>query len=177
MTFTQPERLEAHHVREGFASGAEDLDEWLAKYAWQNQKANNCVTFVTCKLEDTRVLGYYAITVAGVAREETPARVAKGARRQVPCLLLARLAVDKSAQGSGMGRGLLADAIARTAGLAEEVGIRAMLIHARDEGARSFYMAHGEFLESPVDPLQLMLPVADVLKYKRSVAASGESLG
>lgn len=72
-------------------------------------------------------------------------------------MLLARLAVDQRMQGLGIGAGLLADVLKRTVGLADAVGIRALLVHARDDAAWQFYLAHGEFLESPSDPLHLLL--------------------
>jgi hypothetical protein len=70
----RPVRLERAHVREGFRSGAPELDEWLVKYAWENQRAHNATTFVT--LLGERVVGYYSLTVASVAKEEAPERLA-----------------------------------------------------------------------------------------------------
>ena len=157
-----PRKLTRADVREGFDSGAPELDEWLARYSWQNQRANNSVTYVS--LLDGRVVGYYAIAVANVTSESAPVAVARGAPRQVPCLLLARLAVDRSMQSFGLGRGLLVDTLRRTVGLADSVGIRALLVHARDDAARQFYLAQAEFLESPSDPLHLLLPVKDIVR-------------
>ncbi len=155
-----PRKLMRADVREGFDSGAPELDEWLWRFSWQNQRANNSVTYVS--VLDGRVVGYYAIAVASVTSESAPVPVAKGAPRQVPCLLLARLAVDRSVQGFGLGRGLLVDALRRTVGLADSVGIRALLVHARDDTTRRFYLAQAEFLESPSDPLHLLLPMKDI---------------
>ncbi|MGH3973328.1 MAG: hypothetical protein ACRDS9_08380 [Pseudonocardiaceae bacterium] len=106
--------------------------------------------------------------MANVANEAAPWPVAKGAPRQVPCLLLVRLAVDRSMQGLGLGRGLLADVLRRTVGLADAVGIRALLVHARDDAARQYYLAQVEFLESPSDHLHLLLPVKDIDRTLRS---------
>lgn len=157
-----PRKLVKADVREGFDSGAPELDEWLTRYAWQNQRANNAVTYVS--VLDGRVVGYYSIAVANVTNESAPVALAKGAPKQVPCLLLARLAVDQRMQGLGLGRGLLADALRRTVGLADSVGIRALLVHARDDAARQFYLAQAEFLDSPSDPLHLMLPVKNIAR-------------
>lgn len=90
--------------------------------------------------------------------------VAKQAPNQVPCLLLARLAVDRRMQGHGLGRGLLADALQRTVGLADSVGISALLVHARDDDARRFCLAQAEFHESPSEPLHLLLPTRDTVR-------------
>jgi GNAT superfamily N-acetyltransferase len=154
---TSPRKLERGDDRTGFQSGADELDEWLAKYAWQNQRANNAITYVS--LADGRVVGYYAITVAAYARTEAPVVVAKGAPEQVPCLLLARLAVDREWQGHGLGAGLLRDALERFVVLADSVGARCVLVHARDEEARAFYLSQGDFLQSPVDRLHLLAPI------------------
>lgn len=104
-----PRKLSKADVWEGFDSGAPELDDWLLRCSWQNQRANNAVTYVS--VLDERVVGYYTVTVANVTSEAAPAPVARGAPRQVPCLLLARLAVDRRMQGLGLGRGLLADAM------------------------------------------------------------------
>ena len=156
-----PRKLVRADVREGFDSGAWELDEWLARYSWQNQRANNATTYVT--VLDGRVVGYYAIAVANVTSESTPVAGTKGAPRQVPCLLLARLAVDQHA-GLRSWRGLLVDTFRRTVGLADSVGIRALLVHSRDDAAREFCLAQAEFLESPSDPLHLLLPVKDIVR-------------
>ena len=77
----------------------------------------------------------------------------------IPMMLLGRLAVAKSRQGRGIARGLVRDAVLRTLKAAEVAGIRALLVRALDEEAARFYR-HLGFLESPVDPLVLALPVA-----------------
>ena len=157
-----PRKLTRADLREGFDSGAPELDEWLTRYSWQDQRANNAVTYVT--VLDGRVVGYYAIAVANVTRESAPAPVAKNTPNHVPCLLLARLAVDRNMQGCGLGRGLLVDALTRTVDLADSVGIRALVLHTRDDAARRFSLAQAEFLESPSDPLHLLLPVKDIIR-------------
>lgn len=151
-----PQKLTREHQRVGFSSGAVELDEWLTKYSWQNQRANNATTYVSTF--EGRVVGYYAITVAGIERSAAPEAIAKRAPATVPCFLLARLAVDVEWQGRGLGWGLLLDALRRVLQLSESVAAPALLVHARDEAARRFYLHHVEFLASPIDPLQLLLP-------------------
>jgi predicted N-acetyltransferase YhbS len=79
----------------------------------------------------------------------------------IPAMLLARLAVDHSAQGEGLGRHLLRDAMLRTLGAAEVAGIRLLLVHAIDDRAKEWYRQF-EFEESPTDPLHLMLLLDDL---------------
>ncbi len=157
--YSPPERLEKRHVREGFSSGAAELDEWLAKYSWQNQRANNAITYVSSDLNEGRVAGYYAITVSAVARTEAPSDFAKDAPRQIGCALLARLAVDKTSQGSGLGTALLTDCLRRSAQLSEQIGLKALLVHCRDQAARDFYLKRADFQASVIDEMQLILPM------------------
>jgi GNAT superfamily N-acetyltransferase len=86
-------------------------------------------------------------------------------------VLLARLAIDSSAQKRGLGRALLRDALIRIEAAADEIGIRALLIHAKDDSARSFYMKQAEFEPSPTDPLHLFLLMKDLRKL---LAPQGE---
>lgn len=152
----RPVKLAKEHERAGFDSGAAELDEWLQKYSWQNQRANNATTYVSTF--EGRVVGYYAITVAGIERSSAPAAIARRAPATVPCFLLARLAVDVEWHGCGLGWGLLRDVLRRVLQLSESVAAPALLVHARDDAARAFYLHHAEFLASPVDPLHLLLP-------------------
>ena len=154
---TRPRKLERADVRDGFGSGADELDEWLLKYAWQNQRATNATTYVSSA--GGRVVGYYAITLGAYARSDAPAVLVKNAPEQVPCLLLARLAVDVEWQGRGLGAALLRDALERFVVLGDSVGARCALVHARDDEAREFYLRQGDFLPSPVDPLHLLAPM------------------
>ena len=110
------------------------------------------------------VVGYYSLAVGAVDHAQAPARVKKGlARHPIPVMVLARLAVDVRYQGQKIGQGLLKDALLRTVQLAEQAGIRAILVHAKDSQARSFYERF-DFEPSPLDPLQLLLLVKDARK-------------
>lgn len=151
-----PRKLEKHDDRSFFDSGAVELDEWLQKYAWQNLTANNAITYVTT-LNDT-VVGFYAICASGISQAHAPKEFRKHRPRDIPCVLLARLAVDRRMQGKRIGRQLLRDAIARAITASESIGAACLLIHARDETARDFYLRNVDLLESPVDPLHLILP-------------------
>jgi GNAT superfamily N-acetyltransferase len=159
-----PATLEKTHITTDFTSGADELDEWLEDYAWVNHRSGNARVFVATR--DNRVVGYYALATTGVEKAEAPNQITKGGvPNQIPCLLLARLAVDASEQNRKVGKGLLVDAIRRAVRVSEDVGVRALLIHARNEQARSFYEHHGEFVQSPTDPLHLFLH----LKHARAL--------
>lgn len=155
--FEEIRKLERADERSTFTSGAEELDQWLRKYAWQNQRANNAVTYVTVR--DGVVMGYYAIAAAAYARENLPENEQRGRPREIPCILLARLAVDQQAAGLGLGAALVRDAVLRAWRAGQAIGATALLVHCRDEAARSFYLHLADFLPSPVEPLHLMLPM------------------
>ena len=112
---------------------------------------------------DGRVVGYYALATGAVAHAEAIGRVRRNMPEPIPVMVLGRLAVDRAHQGTGLGSALLRDALLRTLTVAETVGIRAILLHAISEEAKRFYFHHG-FAESPVDPMMMMITLADVEK-------------
>jgi GNAT superfamily N-acetyltransferase len=156
------EKLTREHNLTAFDCGNATLNTWLVKYAWTNQQADSAKTYVA--LAENRVVGYYALTTGSVHKHESPERVAKGlANHPIGIVLLARLAVDKSQQGKGLGKALLFDALTRIEAAADIVAVRAVIVHAIDEAARRFY-EHFEFEPSPVDPFQLLLLLKDLRK-------------
>lgn len=143
-----------------FDCGQPSLNEFLRRYALVNQQANSSQTYVCCS--GGRVAGFYSLAVGSVEPETAAARVVKGlARHPVPVMILARLAVDQRHQGAGLGRALLKDALLRTAQAADIAGIRAVLVHAKDDAARDWYLGWG-FAPSPTDPYHLFLLLKDV---------------
>ncbi len=161
-SLSSPSLLTADHILNDFNCGHDTLNNWLKRYAIQNQKANAAKTFVVCK--DLRVVGYYSLAVGSIEHEVATARTKKGlARHPIPVMILARLAVDFRYQGKKIGSGLLKDAIVRTLQAADHAGIRAIFVHAKDNDARRFYK-HFDFEESPIDSLKLMLLIKDARK-------------
>jgi GNAT superfamily N-acetyltransferase len=154
------EKLRADHPIEGFDCGREELNRYLLRFAWANQQAGAAQTYVG--LVGNAVVGYYTLAVGQVTREEAPERLTKGlARHPVPIMLLARLAVSGSAQGQGIGKALLRDAMLRTIQAADIAGIRAFAVHAKDDEARRFYEKF-DFIPSPADPMHLFVLLKDV---------------
>lgn len=161
--FSSIRKLESQDDVDEFSCGQPDLDDWLKRFAFVNQRAGMATVFVT--LSDDKVVGYYALASGGVERADAPDRITRGVPAYpIPVVLLARLAVDSSAQKKGLGRALLRDALIRVQAAADQVGIRALLIHAKDESARDFYMRQAEFEPSPTDPLHLLLLMKDLKK-------------
>jgi GNAT superfamily N-acetyltransferase len=162
MRFGDPEPLGPDHPLSGFNCGVDSLNTWLPKHARAAAASGSARTYVIEDAEQGRVIGYHALCAASVSRREASPRAQRGMpRHPIPAVLLARLAVDRSVQGHGLGSFLLRDAMARTLAAAAELGIRVMLVHALDESARDFYMHHG-FESSPTDPMNLQLLVKDI---------------
>jgi GNAT superfamily N-acetyltransferase len=154
------EKLRRDHPVEGFDCGREQLNRYLLRYAWQNQRAGTSQTYVG--MVDDAVVGFYTLAVGQVSREEAPGRLTKGlARHPVPIMLLARLGVDRRWQGQGIGKALLKDALLRTLQAAHIAGICAFAVHAKDENARRFY-EHFDLIPSPADPMHLFVLLKDV---------------
>lgn len=133
MGYSHPEPLRGKHLLDGFDCGNEPLSTWLLRYSRQAEASGSARVFVTTA--DGRVVGYYALAVGQVDAADATSRALKGqpVDRPVPVLILARLAVDRRHQGNGIGRSLLQDAMLRSASVADQVGVRALAVHAADQ--------------------------------------------
>lgn len=167
MTYAQPEPLRADHEVADFDCGERSLSVWLRRYGGHAEAARSARVFVATDGSPT-VVGYYALTVGQVEPAKGTPRLAKGqpSNSAVPVAILARLAVDEAHQGSGLGRSLLQDALLRCANAAQQVGIRAVVVHSLEEAA-GFYEAFG-FEPSPTDPFHLVLLTKDIERFLRS---------
>ena len=156
------EKLRREHLLDAFNCGKEDLNRFLKRQAWSSQQAHSAQTYVLAK--ELRFLGYYSLSAGSITHEQTTERVSKRlARHPIPVILLARLAVDVSIHGRGVGSALLKDALLRAAHAADTIGARALLVHAKDDGARAFY-EHFTFEVSPSDPYHLLLIMKDLMQ-------------
>ena len=151
---------EAHRL-DSFRCGKPELEFWLKQRARKNQLEAASRTLVVCA--GNEVVGYYALSAGAVLHETVPGNVRRNMPEPIPVAVLGRLAVHSDWNGQGVGAGLLKDAVRRAARLAEEIGIRALLCHAIDENAKKFYLHHG-FIESPIEPLTVMLSIAKLVK-------------
>jgi len=160
--FDAVEKLRREHVVESFDCGKEQLNRFLNRQAWNNQRAQSAQTYVLAK--DLAVVGYYSLAASAVSHDEATERVKRGlARHPIPVILLARLAVDLPLQGQGIGPALLKDALLRVAQAADLIGARALLVHAKDDNAKGFY-EHFDFEPSPSDPYHMLLIMKDLLR-------------
>ena len=110
-------------------------------------------------MDKTAVLGYYTLSTLSIDLSILPEKIAKKLpRHPIPAALIGRLAVDVSAQGKGIGKMLLANAIKRTLAVSNEIAIYAMVVDAINEEAVSFYKRYG-FSILARDGNRLFLPL------------------
>jgi GNAT superfamily N-acetyltransferase len=162
MTLKKPEPLNKDHNLTDFNSNYPELDEWLKIYAFQAKMSGSANTFIVA--DNNLVVGFYSLTVGQVDADEASERIKKGmGKYPIPVVILARLAVLHAYQGKGIGKAMLKDAILKTLQIAEQGGVRALLVHAIDEKAEAFYKRFG-FVPSPIRENQLFLLLKDAKK-------------
>jgi GNAT superfamily N-acetyltransferase len=151
-----PQPLTPGHMLDAFDCGVASLDDWLKRRARRNEAEGASRTFVVCV--GATVIGYYSLAAGSVLHTLATGKVRRNMPDPAPVILLGRLAVDRRWQGKGLAADLLADAVLRTIGAAQTIGVRAMLVHAISEDAKRFYEKHG-FRPSQVEPMTLMITI------------------
>jgi predicted N-acetyltransferase YhbS len=154
-----PQSLTVDHEIDAFASGETALDEWLRRRARANQASGATRTYVVC--EDKRVVGYYALASGAIAHAIVGGKFRRNMPDAIPVVVLARLAVDLSHQGRGLGRALFRDAARRVAQAADTIGIRGVVVHAISQEARRFYIALG-FDSCQAEDMTLVVGLRDL---------------
>lgn len=157
MNLHAPESLTLDHQCGSFTCGETVLDEWLKRRALGNQTSGASRTFVVTT-NAREVMGYYALAAGAVAHQDATRSIRQNMPDPVPVMVLARLAVDVRAQGIKLGAALLQDALQRCVQVSQNMGVRAMLVHALNDRARQFYEYYG-FRASPTHPMTLMLQI------------------
>ena len=153
--------LNAKHKKSDFACGESYLDEYLQKYASQDQKRKEAAVFVLTDAERV-VIGYYTLSAIHIPLEEFSAGQLKKLRlspyQKKPATLLGRLAVHQGSKNMRLGELLLIDALKRSYYQSEQVGSMAVVVDALHEQAARFYLTYG-FVAFPDNPLRLFLPM------------------
>ena len=155
MAISIPSPLSDEHRLDDFNCTSPDLTRWLLDRARKNHREGASRCFVVCD-DRQNVIGYYALAAGAVSHAFVPGNIKRNMPDPIPVAVLGRLAVHSDWVGQGIGRGLLKDAILRTLQTSRQMGIRVLLCHAIDEGAKAFYLQHG-FIESPIDAMTVML--------------------
>jgi GNAT superfamily N-acetyltransferase len=156
------EALAKEHERDHFSCGQASLDDFLKKFAKQYAKRKLGTTYVAMPRGTKHVVGYFTLAPSHFEFAHAPAALLKGLpKHPVPTLLLARLAVDLTEQGQGLGKFLLLSAFEDCLHVAQEVAFRAIEVEALDESAAAFYRKFG-FLPFPTNPHHLAIPLETV---------------
>jgi GNAT superfamily N-acetyltransferase len=157
------EPISKKHDRAAFDCGEPALNEFLQRYARKSHDLGGARTFLAINdRDDKTILGFYSLSPASIEYARTPEIVRPGlARHDVPGFRLARLAVDRTVQGQGLGGQLLLAAGRRCLLAATEVGGVALLIDAKNERVASWYASYGAvpLLDAR---LTLLLPLATI---------------
>lgn len=153
---SKPEAITPQHSLDAFDCGESVLNDWLKLRAIDNDQRGASRTFVVH--QENSVIAYYSLATGGVALEVAPGKIKRNMPNPIPVMVLGRLAVDKAWHGAGLGRGLLKDAVLRTLRVAQDAGIRALLVHALSDSAKLFYQRYG-FIESPLTPMTLLFAI------------------
>lgn len=156
MGYSGPVLLTSDHALEGFDCGKPALNEWLLRRGLGNQSSGTSRAWVVVETPGGHVVAFYASSTASVLRSAAPARFRRNQPEELPAILLGRLAVDRDHAGRGLGAALLKHFMLKAIEVAGTVGVRLVLVHAKDEDAKRFYARYG-FVASPVDPLTLMM--------------------
>ena len=166
--FDAPVLLTEAHDSTAFASGEPALDDWLRQRAWNNLLLAASRTYVVCGAGSNTIAGYSALSMGQVLASEVTGSMRRNMPKNIPAVVLGRLAIDRTWQGKGLGRVLLADVVRRALVASEEISARLLIVHALSPAAEAFYLHHG-FTRLPVETPALAL---DLVKYRKA-AASG----
>jgi len=147
--------------RSGFRCGKPSLDEWLQRYAGQQEKDNSARTTYLVDEREARIAGYFTLVTYRLEVEDLTPELTRRPRYPMSAMLLARLAVDLRYQGRGLGKVLLFEALQRLARGSEDIGFEIVVVDALDEDAACFYLRFGfrRFAESS---LRLFMTTRDL---------------
>lgn len=137
------------HDPANFDCGEADLDEWLRSSAAAAARARVAQTFVWVESDSPAVVAYYALSAHAIPRAEAPSRIGRGVPDPVPAASLAKLALDRSLHGRGLGEVLVVDALGRVLDAAHTgPAVRAIVVDAATDAGRALYAKLG-FTPSP----------------------------
>lgn len=154
-----PVPLQASHDTNRFDCGKVPLNDWLRDLALRSEgRTSRCYVVA----QRNTVVGFYCLAAGAVRHEGAPRKLRQNAPDPTPVVIIGRLAVDKTIQGQGLGRGMLKDALSRITKASELVGARAVIVHAVDQEAVPFYARYG-FRSFPMGNQTLFLTIEEII--------------
>lgn len=143
MQFHRPAPLDTKtHRRDEFSCGETALDDWLRHYATQNRRGNTAAVWVITDAKQT-VVCYTTLSMTSVDRSASPESLGKGAPRQIPALLIGRLATDSRVAGLGLGTEMVKHILATAAELNIKAACRAVVVTALNADAMRWWQRFG----------------------------------
>jgi GNAT superfamily N-acetyltransferase len=155
-----PVPLTPDHDLSAFDCGEPALNDWLRHRALKNESRFSR-TYVVCSGD--RVVAYFCLSAGSVEREAAPGKLRRNAPDRIPVSVIGRLAVSLDHVGKGLGADLLSDALRRLASASRIIGVGAVMVHAKDDVAKRFYLRYAEFIEYPKDSRTLFLPIETII--------------
>jgi GNAT superfamily N-acetyltransferase len=161
--YSAPRPIEKDDGVAGFSCGKPPLDDFLKQRAVKNEGKGSRTYVVISQLgEDAgKVAAYYTLATGAVNHEACPTWAKRNMPNPIPVIVLGRLAVDGVHQGKKIGKYLMREAMQRTLEASRHVGVRALIVHAVDDEAVSFYVQFG-FQAFPTDSRTLFLPIETI---------------
>jgi GNAT superfamily N-acetyltransferase len=150
----------ALHQRSDFDCGVPALNDYLHRFAHQQRQKGLAAVYVLTRPErPERIVGFYTLGAAEVGIEDLAAADQKQLPRyRIPCFRMGRLATRCDCRGEGIGKLLLGCAVERCLRARAEVAAFALIVDAKDERVRDFYLHFG-FTAFASKPLSLYLPL------------------
>lgn len=162
--YRAPEALSDKHNLDNFNCGVEVLNQWLQLRA-RDSEGKTARTFVLVRTDPERgeqVVGFYCLALGAVIRKDLPRKLRANTPDQIPIIVIGRFAIHQDFKKQGLGASLLRDAILRSLAIADNAGMRAIVVHVTDdqhgEEAAGFYQKY-DFIPSPINPRTFVLPV------------------
>jgi GNAT superfamily N-acetyltransferase len=155
-----PVPITAAHDLAAFDCGEPALNDWLRHRALKNESRFSR-TYVVC--QGNVVVAYFCISAGAIDRAAAPGKVRRNAPDTIPVSVIGRLAVDRRHAGKGLGADILSDALRRIAIASQSIGIGAVLVHAKDDAGKRFYLRCAEFITYPEEGRTLFLPIETVI--------------
>lgn len=164
------------HDRESFACGIPRLDNFLKRSARKQQAGNFTRVWVATWAGQSEIAGYYALNAHRFEADSLPSELTRNAPSHggIPAVYLSMIAVDQHHQGKGLGKILLADALKRTVAVADQVGLKAVILDVIEDGGAEitskrtkFYIASG-FAPLPDQPRRMIISIETIRRAMNS---------
>jgi predicted N-acetyltransferase YhbS len=155
-----PAPLSSRHVVESFECTRSELSDWLKKSASKAMENDTARTYVVCR-GTRKVIGYMSLAAGSVERNAATPSLRRNTPNPIPVIILARLAVDKTEAGQGLGRALVRESMKRSVSASKIIGARALLVHALDDKVADFYKKLG-FTPFSEEPNTLFIPMKTI---------------